>query len=187
MAFCSTSKHADLFLFPDPLDDRENVFDDAGRKAERRFVEHEQPRRHHQRAGDRQHLLLAAGQGARLLTPPVGENGKIAVHALHVRRRMARARIAAEPQVLLDRQPDEGSAPFRHMRNAHARDLFRCAPVYPLSGEQDFAFAADHAADRPQRCRLAGAIGAKKHGHAAFLDRDIDPVHDFGLAVEGLH
>jgi hypothetical protein len=37
-----------------------------------------------------------------------------------------------------------------------------------------------------QRRRLAGAVGAKKHGHAAFLDRKVDPVHDLRLAVKGL-
>ena len=55
-----------------------------------------------------------------------------------------------------------------------------------LPGEADFALAADHAADGAQRGRLARAIGAEQNCHAAFLDRDIDPVHDFRLAVEGL-
>ena len=55
-----------------------------------------------------------------------------------------------------------------------------------FAGEADFALAADHAADGAQRGRLARAIGAEQNRHAAFLDRDIDPVHDFRLAVEGL-
>ena len=92
---------------------------------------------------------LAAGQGAALLPPPVGENGKISVHALHVRRRATGTRIAAETQVLFDRQANEGSAPFRHMGDPHRRDRFRRAPINAIPREQDFALGADHAADRP--------------------------------------
>ena len=42
----------------------EDVLDDQRRKAERRLVEQQQARLAHQRARDRQHLLLAARQGA---------------------------------------------------------------------------------------------------------------------------
>ena len=68
-----------------------------------------------------------------------------------------------------------------------AGDVFGRAPIQPLPGEYDLAFAANHAADGAQRRRLAGAVGAEEHGHAAFLDREIDAMHDLGLAVKGLH
>src|SRR5271155_2534707 len=51
---------ADMLLFADLLDDCEDIFNDAGRETEGRFVEHKKLWRHHQRAGDCKHLLLAA-------------------------------------------------------------------------------------------------------------------------------
>ncbi len=96
------------------------------------------------------------------------------------------ARVGAEAQIFFDRQPDEGSAPFRNVGDAQAGDLFGRAPFQPLPGKQDLALAAHHAADRPQRGRFARAIGAEQHGHAAFFDRDIDPMQHLGLAVKGL-
>ena len=115
-----------------------------------------------------------------------GKNRKISVHALHVRVGPAGAGIGTKAQIFLDRQADEGSSPFRHMGHAQRCDLFGRAPIQPFAGEQDFAFAAHRAADGAQRRRLAGAIGAEQHRHAAFLDIDVEPVHDLGLAVEGL-
>ena len=99
---------------------------------------------------------------------------------------LAQPRIAAEPQIFLDRQTDEGAAPFRHMRHAERGDVLGRAAVEPFAGKRDLALGAHHAADGAQRCRLAGAVGAEEHGHAAFLDRKVDPVHDLRLAVKGL-
>ena len=46
--------------------------------------------------------------------------------------------------------------------------------------------SAQHAADRPQRRRLAGAVGAQQRGHAALRDREIDAVQHPRLAVPGV-
>ena len=108
---------------PDPLDDTENRFDHPRRQPERRLVEHQQPRRHHQGASDRQHLLLAAGQRAGLLSPPLCQNRKIAVHQLHFFVRPAGGGVAADPEVFLHRQADEGAAAFRHVGDAEAGNL----------------------------------------------------------------
>ena len=175
-----------MLLAADAVDDVENLLDDARGEAEGGLVKHQEARPHHQCAGDRQHLLLAARQRTGLLVPARGKDGKIAVHALDVRVRPAGAGVAAEAQVFFDREGHEGSAPFRHVGDSEPGDLFRRAPRELLPGEADFALAADHAADGAQRRRLARAIGAEQNCHAAFLDRDIDPVHDFRLAVEGL-
>ena len=100
--------------------------------------------------------------------------------------RAAQPRIAAESQIFLDGQPDEGAAPFRHVRDAEAGNVLGGAPVEPFAGERDLALAPHHAADGAQRRRLAGAVGAEEDSHAAFLDRKVDPVHDLRLAVKGL-
>ena len=49
------------------LDDAEDLRDEQRREAERRLVEQEQPRPLHERAREREHLLLAAAERAGLL------------------------------------------------------------------------------------------------------------------------
>ena len=51
-------------LLVDLLDDLKYALDDDGRKSQRRLVHHDDLGAAHQRTADRQHLLLAAGQGA---------------------------------------------------------------------------------------------------------------------------
>ena len=58
-------KHRDA-LVPVEVGDRvEDLLDEQRREAERRLVEQQQARPTHQRARDRQHLLLAARQACR--------------------------------------------------------------------------------------------------------------------------
>ena len=80
------------------------LLDHGGRKPEARLVEHQQTRLAHQRAAERQHLPLAAGQRAGRLPPPLGEPRKQRIDALE-QRAEARAvgkRGGAEAQILLD-------------------------------------------------------------------------------------
>jgi hypothetical protein len=73
------------------------------------------------------------------------------------------------------------------MGHPNTRDRLCRAAIQPFPGEYDFTFSADHAADGPKRGGLASAVGAKEYGHTAFLDRNVDSVHNLGLAVKGLH
>src|SRR5262245_21301595 len=52
-------QHGDALLFVQLLYDSEDLPDDQGCQTQRRLVEQEQPWPCHQRAADRQHLLLA--------------------------------------------------------------------------------------------------------------------------------
>ena len=60
----------------DLLDDGENLLDDDRREAEGRLIKQEQRRAGHDRAGNRQHLLFAAGQRAARLVAALGEDGE---------------------------------------------------------------------------------------------------------------
>src|SRR5262245_5629813 len=53
-------EHGELLLAVELADRAEDLANDQRRQAERRLVEQQQPRPAHQRARDRQHLLLAA-------------------------------------------------------------------------------------------------------------------------------
>ena len=74
---------------------------DERREPERRLVEEQQPRPAHQRAGEREHLLLAAGERAGVLVEPLADPGEVAAHPLDVAVERAAPRVGAEPQVLL--------------------------------------------------------------------------------------
>ena len=72
------------------------------------------------------------------------------------------------------------------MGDAQADDVLGRATGQRLATEADRAFGAAHAADRPQRRCLAGAIGAEQGGDAALRDIEIQPVQHMRRAVAGL-
>ena len=83
----------------------------------------------HQRAADRQHLLLAAGELVAAVAAPLGETREQLEHAL---QRPPAPPVASRPrrhdQVLDHRQRGEDAAPFGHEGDAAARDRFRRRP-----------------------------------------------------------
>src|SRR4029077_14737475 len=68
-------EHGELFLGVELLDRVEDLTRDQRRQAERRLVEKEEARVSHQRARDRQHLLLATGKRATALVDALLEAG----------------------------------------------------------------------------------------------------------------
>ena len=73
--FCSTSKDGDA-VRPQRTDQVEDRLDDLRREAERGLVEQQELRLGHERAGDGEHLLLAARQRAGELLAALGSTGK---------------------------------------------------------------------------------------------------------------
>src|SRR5262249_42343659 len=65
--------HRPLPLAGDRLHDRPQLPHDQGRQPERWLVEHQQGRARHQRAADREHLLLAAAERAGELAPALAQ------------------------------------------------------------------------------------------------------------------
>jgi hypothetical protein len=97
----------------------------------------------------------------------------------------AAPRHRAELKIFLDGHPCEGPAPFRHMRYAKTRDVLGGAAGKSAVAEPDLAAAANHAAERAQRRRLAGAVGAEQGDDAALAERKIDAVERLVRPVEG--
>ena len=102
-------------------DGREDLLDHLRRQTHARLVEQQQARARHQRAAERQHLLLAARQRARGLPPTLGEAREHREDALEIRRALgAGPRVAAEQQVVDDRQRAERLAALGHLGDARA-------------------------------------------------------------------
>ncbi len=94
-----------------------------GARPERRFVEEHELRPPHQRARDREHLLLAAAHASRFLVATIGEAREDLEPAVDVDGHLAVApRVRAETQVLVDRELGKGPAPLRHVRDPGTRD-----------------------------------------------------------------
>ena len=117
-------------LFAALLDALEHEVDDERREAERHLVGDDQLRRHRERAGEREHLLLTAGERAGALAAPLGETREHLVRVLD--RRLALVG-RADPahrhaQVLLHREAGEDPATLGDVHEPGAADRRAVAP-----------------------------------------------------------
>ncbi len=130
-------------------------------------------RTHHQRAPDREHLLLAAGELAGLLIAPLGEareqledRGAVALD-----RGAIRARIGAHREVLGDGQERKYLPPFHHEADAEPCHAIGAQAVDLAAGEDDRALVGiEQASDRLEHRRLACAVRAEHGDDAARLN-----------------
>src|SRR5579862_61482 len=156
--------------------DPEDLGDEDRRKTERGLVEQEEPRTVEERAGEGEHLLLAAAERPGLLAAPLGQPGEVREDALELRLDRAAPRVRAEAEVLPDGELREGATTFRHVRDAEPRGRGRAEPVERAAGEDDAACASDGARDRAQRRRLAGSVRAEHGNDGSLVDGERDPV-----------
>ena len=159
-------------------DDAEDLAHDQRREAERRLVEHQQPRPRHQRAAEREHLALAAGQRARELARAAragaesARRPRRASHRIAARRRRGVAE-RAEREVVRDAHRREQLAPLGHEHQA-ARDALldrRAArPARPTIADRRRATGSSPMIASSER-RLAGAVRTDHRDDAALVDR----------------
>ena len=139
-------------------------FDDRGRKAERRLVQHQELWIAHQGAADRQHLPLASGHGAGALAAPFLQPRKDFIDALQQGGRAlpVAQRRGAEQQIVLDALLHEQPPAFRRQREPFSHDRKRAVPCDLLPAKFDAArMHRDQAGNRIQRRGLAAAVGAQ--------------------------
>src|SRR6266478_2700518 len=180
-------EHAHPLLLVDRSHDAEDLAHHQGGQAERRLVEQEQAGARHERPRDRQHLLLAPRERARLLPAALGEDREIPVDLLVVlaEARLLPPRVGSEAEVLLDAQVHERAATLRGVGDAEAHDVLGGLAVDPLAVEAHLAAGLYHSAHRPERRGLAGSVGAEDRGDAAALHREREPVEHLGPPVLG--
>src|SRR5215472_6357869 len=156
-----------------PVDRRQGLEDRfyySRSQAQGWLVEHEQARRRHQGAGERDHLLLTARQRSGELAAALVEGGEEPVHALEARLlHGARARReGAEREILLDGHLAEETAPLGDEGQAVLHDLVR------MEREKIARVPADRArprleqpGDTLEQRALPGAVGADERDDLA--------------------
>ncbi len=115
-ACCSTRMKALRAFAGHAADGGGELLDDDRGQAFERLVEQKQRRIGHQRARDRQHLLLAAGELIAEIAPPLGEAGEQIVD----RRQIPAAVARGDGEIFLHRQRGKNLALLRHPADAGA-------------------------------------------------------------------
>src|SRR6516225_709002 len=145
----------------DVSDDLEIFFDINRREPERWLVDQQQLRRRHQATPDRDHGLLAPGHRTGKLQAPFlkpREDAEDPAHAL-LQRTLRALLIAAEPQVLFDRELGEHFASLRDAGNAGGDDPVCRQAGNVMALEDDAARARGREPeDRADQRRLARAV-----------------------------
>src|SRR5712691_2652980 len=170
----------------DVLHDAEDRVDQNGREAHGRLVEQEQRRPGHEGAADGQHLLLAARERSPLLRGTLTQAREERERALEVGRDRLTVppREGAELQVLEHGHPREDPPAFRRLRDPQAHDAVGRERVQALAVEAHGAPAGPHGAeDRPQRRRLAGAVGPDERDDLTGRDGQRDAAERPDVAV----
>ena len=159
---------------------REHALHQFGRQAGGGLVQHQHPRRGDQRARDRRHLALSAGQPARGQASLACEIGKEAIDFGDAAGALGGGQNSRrQPEIVLDRHPREDviglrherEAPANHAMSGQARDLFLAEKDGPRRDRRD-------ARDRLDQRRFSRAVGAEHRDDLACLGRQGGAVDD---------
>src|SRR3954462_776111 len=180
----------DRDLVAELIEALEELLDDGRREALERLVEEEHAHVAGERAGDRHHLLLAAGEEIGGGVEALGETREVGEDALEVpAHAMAGLALeAAELEVLRHRHAGEQPAALRDVADAEARDFGRGQAGDLLGSEPDRARGLGSDADqRLEQRRLAGPVAAEQRHDLVltYVEGDVD--QDVALAVVGIH
>src|SRR4029079_1694772 len=168
---------------------RENLVNQEGCEPERRLVENEQAWATHQRAADRQHLLLATRQRAAALVQTLSQAWEQLEYARQVLAKMRRVGDrSAHLQILHHRHTRKDAAAFRGLRDLQLGEFVRRQACDVAAFEQDMAFAgARRSENGHHQRRLPGAVGADQCNDLALIDFEIDSSERRDVAVIGFH
>lgn len=169
-----------------------HLLDDDRRHAFRRLVQQDQKGIAHQRAGDSEHLLLAAthasAQALRHFTQ-IGEQGEQALRRPAWRLAAvgpAAWRLASHLQVFHHGEVGENAPVFRHKAHAQPRRLVRFGTRHVMAHETNVAAALfEHADDGLDGGGLAGAIATHQGHHFAASDLQAHVVNNLRGAIPG--
>src|SRR5947208_12542771 len=179
-------KDRDAELAADLGEAARQILDDDRREAERELVDQQQLRPAHQRAAEREHLALAAGQESADAAAQIRERRKELIdHGLQAALLGgAGAAWRRHDQVLRHREVGKHFLAFGHQHDAAPRGVMRREILEALAFEPYRAFGdarvveAQKARDGAQRRGLAGTVGAEQRD-------DLAAVHGQRHALRG--
>jgi hypothetical protein len=187
-------QHGEMIVILELFDGVDGARDQQRREADRGLVHQQDARRQHQRAGERQHLLLAAAHGAGELIAPFGQAGERLEAEIKIGLDL-RARLrpeGAQQQIFFYRQFREQPAAFRHQRDAEIDDLLGShsdqVMLLAVDFRDDAAFVRAHDAhDAFHQRAFAVAIGAEQSHGLAGLDADRHVMDHAHRAIGGVY
>ena len=152
------------------------------------LVEDQELRVGHQRACDRQHLLLPARELAAHLRSALADPGKkLEDRVGGPTRRAARSRARGRGQILPHREARKDAAPFRNQAKPKLGDAERGEPAQlPAFERNAAAVRRRHTHDRADGGGLAHAVAPEQRHHLAAANLEIDPEQHLTLAVARL-
>src|SRR5258705_12148812 len=158
--------------------------DDRGLDAFSRLVKEERARPHHQRAADRELLLLAAGEVTAAPAEHAVEHREEREHVVRDGAVLALERCEAGLEILLDREQRKNLATLRHIGDAAARAVGGLERSDILAVEADAA-TADRllAGESIKQTGLADAVAAEHASHFAGLGGERDRAQRLRCAV----
>src|SRR5262245_10925095 len=161
--------------------------DNERRQALRRLVEEQHLRTSHQRASDREHLLLAAREGARALSPPLEEVGEQLEDALGCphRRSPVPPGLPRNLEVLPHGQVREDAPVLRHVADPQPSHAEWWQALQVAAAQPDAALARRREPDDAlEGRRLAGAIAPEEADDLALADLEGEIDEDVAVSVE---
>src|ERR1700733_10674582 len=172
-----------------PIEGFEQLLDHGRRKPLKRFVQQQHPYVARERAGHRDHLLLAAGEIIRGAIQPFADSRKIFVDAL-ARPVHAMAGLPLQPaelEILFDAHAREKSAALRDIADAKTRMLCRGLSNHLGSRKPDRSARRWRDPDqRLEQRRLAGAVAPKQCYDLVFMESEADVIEDVALAIKSI-
>src|SRR5256885_2519717 len=176
-------------LAVDVTNDVEDLVDEDGRQSERGLVEEQHLGLGHQPAGDGQHLLLAAREGAANLVQALPDPWEERQDVLLVTADPVPVVTPVGPQaeIVSHAHAVEDASPLRNMTDAEAHDLVRCeARDVPASQPHLSPRRRRQPGDRTEGGRLAGTIAADEGHDLSLLDAEGDALKRMDPTVVGV-
>src|SRR5437899_7790392 len=175
-------------MLPNVVDDAPDLGRDKRCEALGRLVQDHEIRIGHQRAADREHLLLAARKLPATVAETLGEPRKRGEHALE-RPVAATIRTGASrhDEILAHREIRKNAAPLRHVGDAATGDEMRLGARHWRAANVNIARAGfddpEHAAN--QRA-LAYPVAPHEPDRLAAADAEVDAVQNVAGAIIGV-
>ena len=166
-------------LGSDGLEGLKNILNDQRSQTQGGFIQQQNLRVRHQRPANGQHLLLTAGEGSRLLAPPLPQNGKQFLHSIHVFLILLGTfdAIGSGLEVFLHGQSGKDQPALRRHIHAHTGGFVSSLTQYLRLAQMNGAIRPYHTGDGPECGGLSCAVGSQQRHKGPLLHIQINSLY----------